>query len=251
MEREGLGDMRPVPVDAARDADWVVQGVRGGATVGALLPAGFAAYARVLHPAHLGADDNAAEVRWATVAAANGRQAHAGMQWVALTGSWDLYYHGEQPGLWDEPPEVGSLPLVQARRLVTVLGRFATTGDDCFYAVWDGFGALAVPTKNVATIAIPGRTMLLLRGPLADAATVSMVEAPFEQSPSLWWPADRAWCVATDIDLVSTYIGCSNACIEAILDEPSLEAWRVNLEDRVDGESDSRNPTPPYRSGHR
>ena len=28
-------------------------------------------------------------------------------------------------------------------------------------------------------------------------------------SPSIWWPEDRAWCVATDIDLFDTYVGGS------------------------------------------
>ncbi|WP_250006820.1 hypothetical protein [Actinoplanes sp. M2I2] len=209
------------------------------------MPAGFAAYARVLHPAYLGADENAVEVRWATVAAAIGREAHAGMQWVALTGSWDSYYSGRQPGLFDQPPSPGSLPTAQARHLVSALERFTTAADDCFFAVWEGIGAPAVPPDRVATLAMPGRTMLVLRGSLSDAATVSMAQAPFEQSPSLWWPADRAWCVATDIDLVSTYVGASAACIDAILAEPSLEAWPANPDDRVDGESDTRNPTPP------
>ena len=63
MERAGLGGLRLVRADASGETDWVVRGIRGGVTVGTLLPAGFAAYTRVFHPAHLGADDNVAEVR--------------------------------------------------------------------------------------------------------------------------------------------------------------------------------------------
>ena len=29
--------------------------------------------------------------------------------------------------------------------------------------------------------------------------------------PNLWWPADRAWRVASDIDLPSTYLGGTRA----------------------------------------
>jgi hypothetical protein len=246
MERVGLGSLRPVAPGAGGDADWVVAGATGPWThVGALLPTDFAAYARLLHPAELVCE----EVRWETVAAGNGRRAHAGMQWVALTGSWDFQYgNGRgQPELWDESPEVGSLPAATAQRLVAVLQRFTGT-DDCFYAVWEGFGDLVVAPATVATIAMPGRTMLLFRGLLANAATATMESPPFGRSPSLWWPADRAWCVATDVDLNYTYIGATDPCIEAVLADPTLESWRVAADDRIDVESDTLNPIPPVRS---
>jgi hypothetical protein len=246
MEREGIGSLWPVPSDAAGLADWVVGGVHGRYRVGSLIPVRFAAFARLFHPAHLGER----EVRWAQVAAANGRRAHAGMQWVAITGSWDFYYGGAQPRVWDQPPESGSLPRAQAQRLVAVLEQFTATAEDCFCAVWDGFGDLAVPTADVATMAMPlDRTMWLLRGTLGDVAVASMLPAPWDQSPNLWWPADRAWCVATDIDLNCSYIGASEACIQAILNTAVLETWRANLDDRIDGESDTYNPTPPFLGG--
>ncbi len=43
------------------------------------------------------------------------------------------------------------------------------------------------------------------------------------QPPNIWWPADRAWFVATTIDLDSTYIGASQECIDALLGHPALE----------------------------
>jgi hypothetical protein len=42
------------------------------------------------------------------------------------------------------------------------------------------------------------------------------------QSRNLWWPDDRAWCVAAEIDLNTTYIGSSDACREEILAVPQL-----------------------------
>lgn len=86
---------------------------------------------------------------------------------------------------------------------------------DCYYAVWGGFGALATPPDGVATL-LSTAPCCCCAGPLSDTATVgvSMTTAPFEQSPSLWWPADQARCVATDIDLNSSYIGADNDCIK-------------------------------------
>jgi hypothetical protein len=58
---------------------------------------------------------------------------------------------------------------------------------------------------------------------VGDAAR-NLAPEPHEQSANLWWPADRAWCVVTDIDLMSTYVGGSHACIGEVLDTPGLEA---------------------------
>lgn len=35
-------------------------------------------------------------------------------------------------------------------------------------------------------------------------------------TPSLWWPDDRTWCVATEIDFRWTYVGGSQVCINEI-----------------------------------
>ncbi|WP_413768920.1 hypothetical protein [Rhodococcus pyridinivorans] len=63
-------------------------------------------------------------------------------------------------------------------------------------------------------------------------------------SPNLWWPQDRAWCVATNIDPMASYVGGSRQCIEAILASPDLEAFEVAAEMSVQWDSDSVNPRP-------
>ncbi|WP_432549053.1 hypothetical protein [Kineococcus arenarius] len=125
------------------------------------MPPVFEAYARVFHPAARsdGAGEDV-EVSWAQGAAANGRQAHAGMEWVAITGSWEHHHGGEQPGLWETEPQEGSLPAAQAEALVQVLTRF-TAADGCFHAVWEGCGALALPPV-AKTVPMPRREMQLL-----------------------------------------------------------------------------------------
>ena len=60
-------------------------------------------------------------------------------------------------------------------------------------------------------------------------------------SPNIWWPEDRAWCVATDIDLYDTYVGGSKECIEAILSNPDLEALPATLDARLDLGGDTIN----------
>ena len=57
------------------------------------------------------------------------------------------------------------------------------------------------------------RDYFLFTGPVTAATSFRGVihaewnpelSARWDQSPSLWWPEDRAWCVGTDIDGYST-----------------------------------------------
>lgn len=245
MEREGLGALRPLGDDVTA-ASWIVGAVRDfDHTVGSLVPPVFEAYARILHPAGgLDGRGREVEVSWARVAAANGRRAHAGMEWVAITGSLGFLHGGNQPGTWVSEPVEGSFPAAQAEVLRTVLAEFTGTAEECFFAVWEGFGALAL---NVVaqTVTMPQREMHLFTGPLSQAARVSMETPPWQQSPSLWWPADRRWCVATDVDLMSTYVGGTRECITAVVAAAGLEAWEVDETQSVTIDSDALNPLPP------
>ncbi len=81
-----------------------------------------------------------------------------------------------------------------------------------------------------------GRDMALLDGPLVavrSVATVSLVaEEAFERrSPQWWWPDDRSWFVATEIDDLWTYVAGPEALIEAVLAEDRWEATRVQSDD--------------------
>jgi hypothetical protein len=50
-------------------------------------------------------------------------------------------------------------------------------------------------------------------------------------SPNLWWPDDRAWCVASEIDLAWTYVGGTEALINDILANSQLEAQLASPDD--------------------
>jgi hypothetical protein len=78
----------------------------------------------------------------------------------------------------------------------------------------------------------PSRRYLLYRGPLG-AATAMRSGIAFH-APNLWWPQDRSWCVATDIDLPRTYVGGTEACVATLLEVPGLGAARTTLDARFD-----------------
>ena len=66
-----------------------------------------------------------------------------------------------------------------------------------------------------------GRRYILYMGPLS--CVTSFFAGVWSDSPNLWWPEDRQWFVATDIDLDSTYVGGSEALIEALSNDPRFE----------------------------
>jgi hypothetical protein len=226
---------RPVETDPSATA-WI-------ADAGWLVPPVFAAYARVLHPAIRYAGDDDVEVSWAEVADANAALPHPLMQWPAITGGWEFVHEDDQSPLWDDSPAEGHLPVLVAERLLPLLRRHTATPDDCWFGVWAGFGWHS-QGMDVAETVLLGREYRLLRGPVELAAT-NLAPEPSEQSANIWWPADRAWCVVTDVDLMSTYVGGSAACIEDLLAAPELEVARSAVADRVDAGADALNPVPP------
>ena len=256
--------LRPVGDMAA--AGWVVEGVGAfGSGVGGLVPHGFEAYARILHPA-AGAD--ATPVTWAEVAAWAGRRVHPRAQFQALSApardKGIASPRHDRP--WLDEPEPGTLPPAQLAALCDVLARHTTSGDHCWFCVWDGYGtagddrrtATFVSTEgdgrppaepellppdylpDAPRVELPKRTYLLFEGPL-DAAGETAISPLLPQSPNLFWPADRTWCVATDTDLDSTYFGGTAALVAEVLADGRLEAVPVEVGDPVWADSDEIN----------
>lgn len=230
--------MEAAPV--TQPAEWVVAGLHGFAShcVLSIVPEGFDAYVRIFHPAHFLAGQS---VTWREIAAANRKEAHAGMQLGALTGIASQFE--PQPGVFDLAPDVGTLDRELAHALVPALARNTTTPDRCYFAVWHGFALLRKDVQNAPTFTAPAREYHLLTGP-AEVAIENMTEEPRTQSANIWWPEDRAWCVATEIDLNSTYVGCSAACRDDLL-ELDLEAFAIDPETGITYDSDLRNGLAP------
>ncbi len=91
--------------------------------------------------------------------------------------------------------------------------------------------ALTAAELAAPRLHLPYRDYLVLRGALSAIAELVQYEGPdmwWTQSPSLFWPADRSWCVATEIDFDSTLVGGSDAAIADVLSHPKLEAWALD-----------------------
>ena len=231
----------PVPSDDVAAADWIVARLHGEGAVGSFVPSGYPAVARVLHPA---SDEDGEPARWADVAAATRRTSHALVQWHAV--STVVRGARTRPG-WDgEEPDPGNLDPDSLAALVGVLAAHTTTPQECWFCLWEGWGRGAAAGGRVH---VGGRRHLLSTGPLAAALELGVQAGPglfVPQSPNLFWPADRAWCAVTDVDLDSTLVAGSTALVDAVLASPDLEAWPVSPEDSLAGDGDVVNvPAPP------
>jgi hypothetical protein len=56
---------------------------------------------------------------------------------------------------------------------------------------------------------------------------------PWSLTPDLWWPEDRAWCVASESNFTWTYFGGSCSLIDSVCAHPRLKAHEVRPEDPV------------------
>jgi hypothetical protein len=244
--------------DSAEPASWLADGIVGfGESVVSLVPRGFEGYARVFHPAdiydprkELGSN---VDVTWTDVAHMMGRIAHPRMEWESILridpdrGRARDDFAG---GVWHgdvriQDPMSGRLPEAVAASLVNRLRGETTTPKQCWFGVWDGWGGLSKFVSAAPAFDLPHRRYHLLSGPIERVATLT-ASPPWRDPPSLWWPSDHAWCVATEIDFDTTYVGASEAGIEHLLACEGLEVYRVEPANRLG--SDDLNPSPAAAS---
>lgn len=226
-----------------------------GGSVASIVPPVFEAYARVFHPV------DGPDRRWTDVAARNGRIAHPEMQYHLIRCR-----PGEAPppdevvdGFNDLDEGYGSCPRPELTVLADLLTAHTTAPDDCWFAAWEGWGQMGSGRRALTTtgrgallpgicppavydgprLSLPGRGYVLLHGAVADAGEChDLLE---RQSPSLWWPADRAWCVATEVDFGWTYVGGTAEAVADVLAAPELEAMRARPTDGIAMDADLLN----------
>jgi len=223
-------------------------------TVTMVVPGGFAAYARVLHPVETPGNGDRL-VRWAGVAAWSGMPLRADAQFhsVALPPTAP----GEPPPFEGGPRE-GSLYLPDAEVLAAITRDWTATPEDCWFCVWDGFGWDSVSRSASATagelptivptrspdpvppavrdgprVRLPNRNYLLYCGPAEAVTAPANLGGTRRQCANLWWPTDRAWCVASEIDMPWSYIGGPRGLIDAVLADRRVEALPAAPDDPV------------------
>ena len=131
-----------------------------------------------------------------------------------------------------EPPLEGTLEPQTYEELITILKSHTSTPGLCWYGVWEGYDSLLKEFQRAPVFHLNGRSYCLFEGALT-LSTKSFCSGPFFQSANIFWPDDRAWCVASEIDFCSTYIAASEETIDALLTRFTGEIFRVSPEDQV------------------
>ncbi len=242
-----VDDAEPAWSDEIEQASWIARQLApfGEPVVTSVIPGGFEAYARVLHPAEEPLRGSRT-VRWAEVAAWSGVQLRADSQFhsIALPR-----VRPESEAPWNsQGPHPGSLYPPDAVILTGILRDWTTTPQRCWFCVWDGYGwgggvyltassdgAPAIPSSGITAdpvpasvrggsrVELPHRDYLLYHGPLEAALATERLGGQ-HQVANLWWPQDRAWFVATEIDLAWTYVGGPAGLISQLLADTRIEA---------------------------
>lgn len=268
----------PTPLESVDHAAWFNAPLSADLAVGSLVPPGFAAYVRVLHPAEA---DDGRPVRWAEVAEDQGTTLHPAAQFTHLARRRN---HGSGRGWRGDDPYEGSLDRTTLETLVAVLAGHTETPGTVWLNLWDGFGQLpeawsrsrrvrdhngfreyfafrcelgevvdlSVRFEDLgrdASVRSQSRTVVVAEyvgdGDPEDDLPPRHPDEPDHhlQSPQQWWPDDRAWAVATEIDDDYTVVAGSEALADAILAHPGLETFRVGLRDDLE---DAVNPAPAH-----
>jgi hypothetical protein len=268
-----------VPLHDLSPADWLREElVDFGGRVREVVPTtGCEAVARVLHREHGPRPETGL---WARIAEYCGTTLHPLAQYQMLAGLDRRSIAARRwPESTAPIPDVGSADRGSLTVLRDVLLGHTGTPDRCWFALWEGWGNLPRTWERASTFETPARRHLLFAGALADVVEISIefacagLEDPHPhravvtahagtpppepptpreiadtfrqaghlQSPSLWWPDDRSWRVASEIDFDSTLVAGSAALVAELVAHPGLEAFEVAPGDSLQYDGDPVN----------
>lgn len=120
----------------------------------------------------------------------------------------------------------------QWQALFELLVAHTPAPDDCYFALWEGWG-FSESTRQRPRFGIPrgarfpARSYFVFHGSLSDVgdwgAEFSSAGPP-SYEPAFVWPADHAWCVANDVDPHWVGIGADATLIKRLVADPRLDA---------------------------
>jgi hypothetical protein len=257
-------------VDGVQAGGWLAADLNGASgKVSSRVPRNFEDYARIFHPA---VRPDGSLVRWAEVATELGRTMHPLAQWHLIVGARDSENLSDSKWSGGHPSR-GDMDPSSFKHLCDVLAQFTTTPELCYIGIWtglawqttrqfsgdddgsqgstlvrDGQSALSEGETNLRVLEAPpgrGRSYRIVAGPLSEADKIRDPDEVYlsPTSPNLLWPADRSWCLATEIDFDSTIVGGSAQMVESIRRVEELEASRIGVDDSLTAKADRINRT--------
>jgi hypothetical protein len=140
--------------------------------------------------------------------------------------------HQSPPEPWQEPDR-GSLLPSECAAVAEVLSRRTATPECCWFCLWEGYGWPVLRRLDDAPrVPLEHRNCFLFVGPVRNATAFR--SDPWFQSPTMWWPDDRAWCVASELDIYSTYVAAPPGAITELSEHPALEVLACTADQDID-----------------
>ncbi|PKH08535.1 hypothetical protein [Planomicrobium sp. MB-3u-38] len=211
---------------------------REGSRVENFLPKRFTHYCKIIHPLFRDPQIKDESLLWrdCTPEQASEFQLGERLRLMELAEKYDLKFSKELSAaslmkkLGGSPRyiisgEEGEIESDSLKALVGVLRRFTDEGH-CYFL----YGLLK--SANYVDE--------LYRGDLAEVEELAKRDHLYG-TPSYWWPADKSWCLYTDIDLNFSLIGGSPELIEALLADDFLECIECDASTRIDNLADYTN----------
>ena len=171
----------------------------------------FDAYARIFYPIvgetiyRDGRPVDTERITWTEMALRNGRTPHALMELETIAPAEGVY------GCFADEQLDALMPILVGH----------TNSTSGWFLLWDGFGDTDPrPFRDQPKVDHRWRSYHLMRGPLAAYTEIA-------NTPSYYWPEDRARCVTTDIDDAWAYVGGTSSLIDETTSKPVLDAYRT------------------------
>ena len=211
-------------------------------TLKRVLPAGFDAYVRILHPALRPASRDTgtsaqgtslSPVPWAEVAADHDVLLHRQSQWMGIcggvTGVPDYHPTGQRCWVW--PPEEGVLePRTTALTVLDILRRHTSPQTTCYCGFWSGYAGIEQVCSTTSQFDAIHSTYYLSETTFAEFVAhyqrrPSISVGP--NTPDMVWPEDRRWFLTSPYYLCSSYVGGSLDLADALCTSANLECFTV------------------------
>jgi hypothetical protein len=230
----------PVMSTRVEEADWIRDRLSPWSqhVATSVIPNGFEAYARILHPAQVPSEGRDL-VRWSDVSQWSEVPMSRSVQWHEI--ALPRFPRTTRAPWWGQGPAEGDPYRDDLLSLVDVLTPLTDAAERCFFCLWNGhfqtnavaYGsgttsvALPRPDSPPRLVELPNRSYGLFEGALTGVTSIDIAHRRNGQPPNLWWPSDRSWIVVSEIDLPWTYVGGSTALIERVLADARLESLAV------------------------
>ncbi len=146
----------------------------------------------------------------------------------------------------------GSVDAQVMNPLMLIMSRWRDSeGEDAYYAFWSGMGlnldetlqaltsmkTWSSETEKSSTFSVDKfRSYLLLRGS-TKALSAARDSFPDSLSPQMWWPTNKLWFFASDIDFEFSILGCNNVLGTMVLNSYDLVSIEVSLSTELSGEN--------------